>query len=61
MDKLSQGHKLALQRAKRNKIAVLATQIGVLVVALIVWEVAANLGWIDSFTRKPFISPCMPR
>ena len=54
MDKLSQGHKLALQRAKRNKIAVLATQIGVLVVALIIWEVAANLGWIDSFiTSSP--------
>ncbi len=52
--KLSVGHMLALKKAKRHKIAVLITQIGVLLVALAIWELAGYLGWIDTFiTSSP--------
>ncbi len=47
-------HKLYLKKQKLRKIWVHATQIGVLVFALCLWELAANLGWIDSFiTSSP--------
>lgn len=47
-------HKLYLKRQTLRRIWVHATQIGVLVIALCLWELAANLGWIDSFiTSSP--------
>lgn len=47
-------HKLYLKKQKLRKIWVHATQIGVLIFALCLWELAANLGWIDSFiTSSP--------
>lgn len=47
-------HKLYLKKQKLRKIWVHTAQIGVLIAALFLWELAANLGWIDSFiTSSP--------
>lgn len=47
-------HLQFLARKKQRKILVHVTQVGVLVAALCLWEVAASLQWIDSFiTSSP--------
>ena len=47
-------HRLYLKKQKQRKILVHTAQIGVLVLMLGVWELAATLGWIDSFiTSSP--------
>lgn len=47
-------HLLYLKAQKTRKILVHVTQIGVLILALAVWELAARLEWIDSFiTSSP--------
>ena len=43
-----------LKKIKRNKIAILITQISIIVAFIAIWEIAAKLGAIDSFiTSKP--------
>ena len=42
-------HILFLRLLKRRKIFVIVTQVGVLLLLLALWELAATLGWIDSF------------
>ena len=42
-------HLLFLKAQKRRKILVHVAQIGVLILLLGLWELAARLGWIDSF------------
>ena len=42
-------HLLFLRIQKRKKILVHVTQFGVLILLLALWELAAALGWIDSF------------
>ncbi len=43
------GQKLYLKQIRKHKILVLVGQIGTLVAVLLLWEIAARLGWIDSF------------
>lgn len=47
--KLIDGRTLYNRQARQRKIAVLTTQIGVLVGFVLLWEIAAKLGWVDSF------------
>ena len=42
-------HLLFLRIQKRRKILIHVTQVGVLILLLAVWELAAAVGWIDSF------------
>lgn len=43
-----------LQKLKKDKLKIRLTQIFILVFFIVLWEVSANLGWIDSFiTSKP--------
>ena len=50
----SRQHLLYLRRQRLRKFAVHASQIGVLALLLGFWELAAQLGWIDSFiTSSP--------
>ena len=42
-------HLLFLKAQRRRKILVHVTQFGVLILLLLLWELAAHLGWIDSF------------
>lgn len=46
---LSAERRRYLKRLKRRRLAVLACQIGILVLFILLWEAAARLGWIDSF------------
>jgi len=51
---VSPEHLAYLKKIKQKKLAVRITQIAVLVLLLALWEVAANLKWIDSFiTSQP--------
>lgn len=51
---LSDEHRLYLKKQKQRKILVHTAQIGVLALLLCVWELAASVGWIDSFiTSSP--------
>ena len=51
---LSKERQEYLVKKRRNKILVLSTQIGLLAFFIILWEVLANVGVIDSFiTSKP--------
>lgn len=53
-DTFTKEHLLFLNAQKRRKILIHVTQIGVLVLALALWEIAARLNWIDSFiTSSP--------
>ena len=45
----SEEHKLYLKSIKRNKIFIIISQIFLLIFLLTLWEVASNLGWINSF------------
>lgn len=50
----SNNHKLFLKEIKRKNRTILSTQIIILVFGLILWELAAQLKWIDSFlTSNP--------
>lgn len=51
MDKknISQDRKKYLRKIRINKVAVLATQIVIVVGFIAIWEVLANIGIIDSF------------
>lgn len=51
MDKknISQDRKKYLRKIRINKVAVLATQIVIVVGFIVIWEVLANIGIIDSF------------
>lgn len=50
MDKrISQDRKKYLRKIKINKIAVFTTQIALVVGFIILWEILANIGVIDSF------------
>ncbi len=50
----TRSHLLFLKKQRQHKIFVLVTQIGVLLLFLGVWELAADVGWIDSFiTSSP--------
>lgn len=46
---ISKDRKNYLRKILINKIAVIITQIGILVLFIIIWEVLANIGIIDSF------------
>ena len=51
---ISEERKQYLKKIKRNKIAILITQISIIVAFIAIWEIAAKLGAIDSFiTSKP--------
>lgn len=51
---ISVDRKKYLRKIRLNKIAILATQIGVVICFLIIWEILANLKVIDSFiTSQP--------
>jgi len=53
-DLVSEDRKLYLRKEKRNKIITLTTQICIIVCFLIMWELMANAGVIDSFiTSQP--------
>lgn len=46
---LSREHKSFVRKIKLHKAVIISTQIGVLALFLVFWEVAAQLNWIDSF------------
>ena len=46
---ISEERKQYLKKKKRTKIAVLGTQIAVIVIFIAAWEILANIGVIDSF------------
>ncbi len=51
---ISQDRKKYLRKIKKEKIAVILTQISILLVFMIGWEILANQGIIDSFiTSQP--------
>ena len=51
---ISADRKRYLRQIKLNKLAILVTQIGIVVLFLVIWEVLANLKVIDSFiTSQP--------
>lgn len=47
--KISDARKKYLKNIKKNKILILTTQISIVVIFIILWEVLANQGVIDSF------------
>lgn len=51
---ISKDRKKYLKQIKIKKISIFATQIGVVVAFIIIWEILANKGIIDSFiTSQP--------
>ena len=42
-------HLLYLKKARTRNILVHVTQVGILLLILAIWELAAHLGWIDVF------------
>lgn len=54
VNNLSKERKAYLAKKKRNKILIRITQIGILMFFVILWEMLASIGLIDSFiTSKP--------
>ena len=54
-------HLLYLKKARTRNILVHVTQVGILVLLLAIWELAAHLGWIDAFIMSGGIdigNPC---
>ena len=45
----SDEHKLYLKKIKTNKIFIIISQILILFILIFLWELASNLGWINSF------------
>jgi len=53
-NKFSNDHELYIKGVKRKQKTIQITQIGLLVFALILWEIAGKLNWIDTFlTSSP--------
>lgn len=53
-DKISKEHELYLKRVKRTKRRIVITRILILVIFIALWQIAANLKWIDPFlTSSP--------
>lgn len=51
---ISKDRKKYLKQIKLKKISILATQIGIVIAFIIIWEICANRGLIDSFiTSQP--------
>jgi NitT/TauT family transport system permease protein len=48
-NRISTEHKEFIRKVKSRKKAILITQISVLILSMVLWEVAARLGWIDTF------------
>ncbi|NLN15349.1 MAG: ABC transporter permease [Tissierellia bacterium] len=46
---ISKSHQEYLSAIKRRKRSILIAQIGILILTLVLWEVAANFRWIDPF------------
>ena len=46
---ISQDRKIYLRKQKRNKIAIFLVQMAILVGGIVLWEILANIGVIDSF------------
>ena len=52
--KISQDRKKYLRKIKLNKTAVIITQLSIVIIFIILWEVLANVGILDSFiTSQP--------
>ena len=47
--RFTREHLLYLKKARTRNILVHLTQVGILVLLLALWELAAHLGWIDAF------------
>lgn len=47
--KISNEHKLFLKNINRKNRIIIITQISILIFGLVLWEIAAQLKWIDSF------------
>ena len=53
-EKISKERKDYLRKARRNKTFIIITQVVILVGFILLWEISANLKWIDSFiTSQP--------
>lgn len=53
-ESMSREHKEFLQKVKLRKMAILITQVALLILFFVVWEVAARCKWIDAFiTSQP--------
>lgn len=51
---ISKDRKKYLKQIKLKKISILATQIGIVIAFITIWEICANRGLIDSFiTSQP--------
>ena len=49
MSTYSEEHKQFLRKRKRNKFIVLFFQIAIIVFFLVIWEISARMGWINTF------------
>lgn len=50
----SKEHEIYLRRIQKRRKIIFASQISILIVAVILWELASRLGWIDAFlTSSP--------
>ena len=56
MNKISTGQALFLRSLKRRRITVRIARAAILILFLLLWEVSADAGLIDSFI---FSSPCV--
>jgi len=53
-EKISQDRKKYLRKISLNKTAIIATQISIVIIFIILWELLANVGILDSFiTSQP--------
>ncbi|MBC8589209.1 ABC transporter permease [Paratissierella segnis] len=53
-NKYSKEHEIFVDKIKREKKSILITQISVLIIGLLLWEIAAQFKWIDTFlTSSP--------
>ena len=46
---ISSEHKEFIKKVKSRKKAILISQISILIISMFLWELAARLGWIDTF------------
>ena len=53
-EKISPNRKKYLRKIKVNKLAIILTQIGIIIAFILLWEILANAKLIDSFiTSQP--------
>lgn len=53
-NKFSREHELYIKRVKNRRKKILFSQVSILIVGILIWEVAVYQGWIDSFlTSSP--------